>query len=179
MNRNITTIAFFIFCTILFTGLLLYFNKKESPVEKQVLSEKVDNVYDGCPAGFDLYDSNSIRFCYPFEMELVTEEVSASDSGNFRLSFSSLEEELSITRNDSQLLPIHLCNIDEEISLASISAVRTTLKQESVAGCGRAYRFRTLLENKDQTYAIDLKKHDGTYENNGRMAIVEQSFQFP
>src|SRR3989344_2945125 len=112
MRKNIETFALFMVCTIVFTALLLHFHK-ETPVEEKVLSTAADTVYDGCPAGFDLFESDEVRVCYPFEMEMVSGEKNASESDKMRTTFSSSNEELVISKNQNDSIPVHLCNFEE------------------------------------------------------------------
>lgn len=171
MKYNIIALLIFVVGTIVFTGLLLQSRKQELPAEVTTESPTPESINDGCPAGFDVYKTNKFSICYPIEFKAPEASSAAQE-----LVFSSENKTLRILPK-SVLFPIDLCNVQREVDIASVSAVRTTFKKDSVAGCGKAYRFLTVFTVDDAPYSIDFEVKSGTFESSEAIEIIEKSFQ--
>ena len=129
---------------------------------------------DRCPDQFVEYKTEQFSICHPFELQLTE-----STSSGLLVTFSSQEEELMVGYDPDKKWQIHLCNFEKKVTIASQSASRTAFNQESVAGCGRPYRFVTTLEFENELFSIDLRKRMGTYGDTKRYDMIEQSLQLP
>ena len=152
-----------------------YFNKPAViPPAVRIEEPSIPEATGRCESQFREYVTESFSICYPAELQPL-----ASDSAHSVITFSSEDEELRAGYDPEKKWQIHLCNFEKQVTVASQSATRTTFNQDSTAGCGRPYRFVTMVTHNDALFSIDLRKRDGTYVDTIRYDTIEQSLQLP
>lgn len=148
-----------------------YFTQSRRQSKDVVIQELIMPDRSGrCDNGFIEYVSDSFSLCYPSEMQAF-----ATAHEDREAIFSSDKEDLVVGYDSDKKWNIHLCNFEKNVTVASVSGVRTTFNQESTAGCGRPYRFVTMLEVGQEEFYIDLLKKDGTYADANIYDVIEQS----
>lgn len=130
-------------------------------------------VTGSCPADYQRLVHEEFSLCYPAFFERM---------GNMPagvILFSTADYSLVIEPRAEPQWPLHLCNVEQPVTIDGREAVRTVFRTDQGAGCGQPRGYATVIDQKKgKPFYLGLFGQNSVFPDKTMMETIEQSLSF-
>ena len=137
-------------------------------------------VTGSCPADYERLFHEEFSLCYPSFFERM-ENMPAGV-----ILFSAADLSLVIEPRAEPQWPLHLCNVEQQVTIDGREAVRTVFRTDQGAGCGQSRGYATVIDQKKgkpsdsegKPFYLGLFAQNSVFPDKTMMETIEQSLSF-